>query len=125
MFDYHNNDHTLIIDWIGSKKSLFTSHNMNKLQNTTFDIFNKVFFIDLNVSDFKDDNNNYILFEINGNLSAFNSTQIYINDKNESQSEIFNDFNSCNKTYNESKVTISCNYTKPFKNTARFMLFFK
>ena len=85
--------------------------------------FNKVFFIDLNISDFKDDNNTYILFEINGTLSTFNSTQIYINDKNDSQSEIYNDFNYCNKDYNESELIFSCNYTKPDKDSTRLMLF--
>ena len=123
MFDYYNNDNSLIINLSTSKKPFFTHHNINKLENTTIDIFNNVLFIDLNESDFKNDNNSYILFEINGNLSAFNSTQIHINDRNENQLEIFNEFNVCsNKTFNEGEISISCNYTKQNKNP-RFMLF--
>ena len=121
MFDYYNNE-PLIINLIASNKTLTTNHYLKKLQNFTHDIFNKIFFIDLNISDFKDDSNTYILFEINGNLSAFNSTQIYINDRNQSNTEIFSNF-YCNKQYySNNKITISCNYSKPYQNTARFML---
>ena len=121
MFDYYNNE-PLIINLIASNKTLTTNHYLKKLQNFTHDIFNKIFFIDLNITDFKGDSNTYILFEINGNLSAFNSTQIYINDRNQSNTEIFSNF-YCNKQYySNNKITISCNYTKPNENMTRFML---
>lgn len=122
MFDYYNNNQSLIVNLFASKKSLITSHYLNKLENSTYEIFNKVFLLYLYPSDFKDLNNDYILFEINGNMSAFNSNQIYINEKNNSNTEIFNEFNNCNKKYYQNELTISCNYTKPYKDTARFML---
>ena len=123
MFDYFDNYYTLFIDLKASKQSLYTYHNVNRSQNTVFDIFNKVFFIDINISDFKDDNNEFIFFEISGPLSAFNSTQIYINDINDTQSEIFNEFYYCNKNYDENELIISCNYEKSNKDSIRFMLF--
>ena len=123
IFDYYDNYYTLFIDLKASKQSLYTYHNVNRLQNTVFDIFSEVFFIDINISDFEDDNNEFIFFEISGPLSAFNSTQIYINDINDTQSEIFNEFYYCNKNYDENELIISCNYEKSNKDSIRFMLF--
>ena len=123
IFDYYDNYYTLFIDLKALKQSLYTYHNVNRLQNTVFDIFSEVFFIDINISDFEDDNNEFIFFEISGPLSAFNSTQIYINDINDTQSEIFNEFYYCNKNYDENELIISCNYEKSNKDSIRFMLF--
>ena len=66
MFEYYNSNNSLSIDLNGSKKSLYTSCYLEKSQDIKYDIINKIFFIDLSISDFKDDNNTYILFEIKG-----------------------------------------------------------
>ena len=122
MFEYYNSNNTLIIDLKGSKKSLYSSCYLAKSQDTNYDILNKVFFIDLSLSNFKDDNNTYILFEIKGKDSAFNSTKVYINNLNESQTEIFNDYNHCKATKNGNEIILLCNYTKTEQNNIRFML---
>ena len=41
---------------------------------------------------------------------------------NESQTEIFNEFNNCEELKNENDITLLCNYTKTEQNNIRFML---
>ena len=123
MFEYYNSNHSLTIDLSASEKSLYTSLYLTKSQNNNYDIINKVFFIDLLLSNFKDDNNTYILFEIKGSESSFNSTKVYINNLNDSQTEIFSDYNNCKESKNANEITILCNYTKNSQNNIRFMLF--
>ena len=122
MFEYYNNNHSLNIDLSASKNSIYNSQTFYRSQNTNYDIFNKVFFIYLYESDFEKDDNSYILFEIKGNSSAFNSTQIYKNDGYENQCELFKEVNFCNNTYNENETSIFCNYTKQNISSTQFML---
>ena len=122
MFEYYNSDNYLTIDLNGSKKSLYTSCYLAKYQDIKYDIINNVFFIDLSLSNFKDDNNTYILFEIKGKDSAFNSTKVYINNLNESQTEIFNNYNNCKESTTGNEITLLCNYTKSEQNNIRFMI---
>ena len=122
MFEYYNSDNYLTIDLNGSKKSLYTSCYLAQYQDIKYDIINNVFFIDLSLSNFKDDNNTYILFEIKGKDSAFNSTKVYINNLNESQTEIFNNYNNCKESTTGNEITLLCNYTKSEQNNIRFMI---
>ena len=124
MFDYYNANKTLTIDLSLSNNILFTSINMFKSQNETYTIYNKAFFINITLADFKDDDNDKIQFEIKGNISAFNSTQIYINSYNyQNQTEILDNYDNCSEVYSNNEITLSCNYTKSSnKDNAVFML---
>ena len=124
MFDYYNANKTLTIDLSLSNNILFTSINMLKSQNETYTIYNKAFFINITLADFKDDDNDKIQFEIKGNISAFNSTQIYINSYNyQNQTEILDNYDNCSEVYSNNEITLSCNYTKSSnKDNAVFML---
>ena len=55
-------------------------------------------------------------------LSAFNTTQIFLNEFNSSKGETFKECYFCNKKFYGSEMTISCNYSKPEEESARFML---
>ena len=122
MFEFYDPNNILTIDLKGAKKSLYSSCYLAKLQDTKYDIINMVFFIDISLSNFKDDNNTYILLEIKGKDSAFYSTKVYMNHLNESQTEIFNDYNNCKESKNGNEITLLCNYTKTEQNNIRFML---
>ena len=73
------------------------------------------------MDEFNENNNSYILFEIKGNTSAFNSTQIYIKINSYDQIENFYDYN-CNKTNKNNEITLTCNYTKSYEKNVLFML---
>ena len=122
MFNYNNSSNSLIIDLDASKKPLYTFCTLKKSLNTNYEISSKVFFIDLILSNFKDDNYTYILFEIKGSKSAFNSTQIYINNLNESQTEIYSNYNNCKLSNEDNEISLLCNYTKNNPNNSRFMI---
>ena len=122
MFEYYDyTSKNLTVDLSLSNKLLYDTINLVQSQNETYEINNKVFFINLAMNEFKDVKN-YILFEIKGNASAFNSTQIYINTNNYNQIEQFYDCDNCNETNINNEITLTCNYTKSFENNVLFML---
>ena len=122
MFEYYPYSNiSLSIDLSLSNKLLYDTINLVEKQNKTYEINNTLFFIDLTMDEFNENNNSYILFEIKGNTSAFNSTQIYIKINSYDQIENFYDYN-CNKTNKNNEITLTCNYTKSYEKNVLFML---
>ena len=122
MLHYYNGNHTLPIVFKASKNSFFTYNHLNKFENNTFQINNKMFFIDLNIGDFK--NGEIIFFEFKGNKSAFNSTQVYIRAiiKYEYRSMTYNYFKNCIEFEKNDEIMLSCNFTKIDENNPQLML---
>ena len=112
MFKYYNGEHSLLIPFKASKNSFLSHHSLNQFQNSTFQINNKMFFIDLvlNESHYGE----MIYIEFKGNKSTFNSTQVYIRAiiKYEYYSQTYNYFNNCTESEQEEEIVLLCNFTQ-------------
>ena len=93
---------------------------MDKLENKIYEINNNVFLLDFNLTKFSYQET--IFFEIKGNKSAFNSSNIYIQNSSEIQLETYKRLDTCNKSEKNSEIILYCNYTKYSKNNIVLML---
>jgi len=120
MFQYYNGNHALDLKLSLSENAFYSFNSLNRSENNTFLINNKIFMIDLITQDFK--LGDLIFYEFKGNKSAFNSTKVYINSSSDNKTLNFSVFYNYSVIEQKDEIILSCNYTKNIKNDIVLML---